>query len=128
MNLENLYILPQKIEAKTAELKRLNEMKYAISVADPSREVVSGGLAKCKFEEIIIKIEDLETEIAKDTAEYLKYLSELNEVIDTLEEKERLYIKYRYIERLTYEEIAKKMNYSIRQIFNIRKKVCIKFH
>lgn len=122
--LEKYYVLPQLIDAKIEEIRRLRELSVSITSADPSREFVQGGSqVQCRFADIINRIIDLENELNDDVIELLDCELEAKRFIDTVRDPiVRVFLHYYYIDRLNMEQIAHKMNYSIRQLYRIKSK------
>lgn len=122
--LEKYYILPQLIDAKIEEIRRLRELSVSITSADPSREFVQGGSqVQCRFADIINRIIDLENELNDEVIEMLDCEIEAKGFIETVKDPVlRVFLHYYYIDRLTIEQIAQKMNYSIRQLYRIKSK------
>ena len=125
----NLQRIEADIEADIAELQRLRRLSTMISSADPSREFVSGGpKVQCRYSDIVDSIVDLEIKIQEEVNDYLSLEQDLRDAIKAVENPTyRLFLKYRYLENMSYDMIAEKMGYSVRQIYNIRKD-CTKLH
>ena len=122
--LNRCYYLPQIIESKLEEIKRLRLLSESIPGADPSKEFIPGGpQVQCRFAEIIDKVIDLEGEILDQINELLDTQREAYKIINTLQDDtERLILQYYYIDRMSMEEIAAKINYCPRQTIRIKKK------
>jgi uncharacterized protein YllA (UPF0747 family) len=118
------YYLPQLIESKTEEIKRLRELSRSIPGGDPSREFIPGGpQVQCRFAEIIDKVIDLEGEILDEINELLDLQKKAHEIINAVQDNtERLILQYYYIDRLSMEEIATEISYTLRQTQRIKKK------
>ena len=121
--LDKCYYLPQLIDSKTEEIKRLRELSTSIPGADPSREFVSGGpQVQCRYAEIINKIVDLESEILDEVNDLLDLQKEARRLINAVEdETERLVLQYYYIDGLTMEEISERIGYGERHTYRIKK-------
>lgn len=122
--LNRCYYLPQIIDSKLEEIKRLRELSESISGGDFSREFISGGpQVQCRFAEIIDKLIDLESEILDDINELLDSQKEAHKIInDVQDDTERLILQYYYIDRKGMEEIAEEIGYSPRQMRRIKKR------
>ena len=119
-------ILTKKlIESKLEEIKRLRELATSISIPDLSKERTSGGnQVQCRFAEIVDKLVDLESEILQEVDDYIEQEKEMRNTINQLPKPEwQLIMQYRYVEGLSFEEIAERLNYSVRQVYNIRKDI-----
>ncbi len=121
--LDKCYYLPQIIESKTEEIKRLRELEKSIPGADPSREFISGGpKVQCRYAEIINKIVDLESEIIDEIEELVDLQKEARAIINAVkDDAERLVLMYYYIDGRTMEDIAEALGYSVRQAYRIKK-------
>lgn len=126
--MENLFALHKLIQSDVEEIQRLRTLATSLGGMDYTQVHVSGGMPTCKFEECIIKIMELEDKIGKEIGEYTEKIEKVRkEISEVKNPTHRLFLKYRYIDFLTYEEIAERMGYTVRQIYNIRKD-CITFH
>ena len=122
--LNKCYYLPQSIESKTEEIKRLRELSVSIQGADPSREFIPGGnQVQCRFAEIVDKVIDLESELLDDINELVDMQREAYKIINSLEDDtERLVLQYYYIDRMGMNEIAEEIGYCLRHTHRIKKK------
>ena len=122
--LNKCYYLPQLIESKTEEIKRLRALSESIQGADPSREFIPGGTqVQCRFAEIIDKVIDLEGEVIDELNELLDLQKEAYKIIHSLtDDTERLILQYYYIDRLRMEKIADEVGYCLRQTHRIKEK------
>lgn len=120
-----VFITKKLIESKLEEIKRLRELATSISIPDLSKERTSGGnQVQCRFAEIVDKLVDLECEILQEVDDYVEQEKEMRNVINQLPKPEwQLIMQYRYVEGLSFEEIAEELNYSVRQIYNMRKDI-----
>ena len=120
-----VFITKKLIESKLEEIKRLRELATSISIPDLSKERTSGGnQVQCRFAEIVDKLVDLECEILQEVDDYVEQEKEMRNVINQLPKPEwQLIMHYRYVEGLSFEEIAEELNYSVRQIYNMRKDI-----
>lgn len=122
--LNKCYYLPQSIESKTEEIKRLRELSISISGADPSREFIPGGpQVQCRFAEIIDKVIDLESELLDDINELVDMQREAYKIINAVQDDtERLILQYYYIDRMGMDEIATEIGYCLRHTYRIKKR------
>ena len=119
---EKALLLPDLIESKQREIKRLKELARSLSAVDTSKErVQSSKNVDCKYAELIHKAVDLELEILDDTSEMLDYLREIGQVIDRLSDPMcRLVMRDLYVDGLSVKEVARRRNYSERRVYQIR--------
>jgi DNA-directed RNA polymerase specialized sigma24 family protein len=115
----------QLIQSKLEEIKKLRELATAISIPDISKERVAGGpQVQCRFAEIVDKLVDLEREILQEVDDYIEQEREMRNIINALPNPEwQLLMRHRYIEGLSFEDIAAEMNYSVRHVYNMRKDI-----
>ncbi len=76
-----------------------------------------------KFSDLIherIKVEKL---INEEIARGLREMQNIENIIEGLDEKEKLLMRYRYIKGLKWETICYKMDYSWRHIHNIHSRI-----
>lgn len=75
-----------------------------------------------KVSEIICKVIDLEEQIERLQLEKAKLVMEINAAVEQLEdEKEAMILTAYYIRRLTMEQVAAEMGYSLQHTYRLRK-------
>lgn len=121
---EKALLLPELIESKQMEVKRLKELAYSLTaICNDGEKVKSSRNTACKYAELIDRATDLEAEILDDAQEMLDYQREVGKTIDKLSDPMcRLVMRDLYIHGLSAQEIAKRRNYSVRRIYEIREK------
>lgn len=73
--------------------------------------------------DIAASIIDLDLEIDDQMSKWLQYGEEIKQAIDTVQDSNlKLLLKYRYINNMTFEQIAVVMNYTWRNIHYLHKK------
>ena len=122
--LNRCYYLPQIIESKLEEIKRLRLLSESIPGPDPSKEFIPGGpQVQCRFAEIIDKIIDLEGEILDEVNELLDLQKDAHKIINAVQDDtERLILQYYYIDRMEMDDIATEIGYTPRQTYRIKKR------
>jgi DNA-directed RNA polymerase specialized sigma24 family protein len=130
---EKAIAIPELIESKQREIKRLKTLAYSLSAVNTEGErVQTSRNTQCKYAELINKATDLEIEILDDTSEMLDYQREVGKLIDKLSDPMlKLVMRDLYIDGLTITEVAKRRNYSERRIYSFRDlalEECKKFH
>lgn len=121
--LSKLYRLNNFINSNLEELKRLRELSVSLPAMNYDKERVKGGTDEDKLQNAVCDIIELEDKIKAEIDEYVRIENEIREVINRQDDvDERLLLRLRYIEFNTFEQIAIKMNYSLRQIWRIHKK------
>lgn len=120
--LQQLHRLNEIIESNKRELARLRRMSASLPSCD-FEEHISGGNVINRLEKEVGEIVDLEREIAAEIVKYAQLEKEIRATINRQENhNERLLLRLRYIEFLTWEQIADKMSYSNVQVYRIHKK------
>jgi DNA-directed RNA polymerase specialized sigma24 family protein len=117
--LKRYVLLDREIDRK---LKEVDCWRAKLSRLTPvySSQPKGGGTIYSRTEEIIIKIADMEEAINADIDKLIDLKQEIERVIDSVpNDKERLLLKYRYLDGRTFEEIAVQMHYSWRQIHRL---------
>lgn len=117
--LKRYVILDREIDRK---LKEVDCWRAKLSRLTPvySSQPKGGGTIYSRTEEIIIKITDMEEAINADIDKLIDLKQEIERVIDSVpNDKERLLLKYRYLDGKTFEWIAAEMNYSWRHIHRL---------
>lgn len=128
--MNDLYSLRDNIQCRLKEIERLRELADSLPSADPSKEYISGGpIVHCKFAAVIDKIVDLESEVAAEISNYVDAERKVRAYINKIKNpKHRAFMWYKYIDFLTMEEIAEKMDLSTRQIYNIQRETSLYFN
>lgn len=117
--LKRFTILDREIDrkiAENAEWRAKLEKVTAIYSSEPK----GGGSIYGKTEAIVARIVDLEAEINADIDRLLDLRQEIERIINTVEDnRERLLLRYRYIDGRTFEWIAAEMNYHWRWVHKL---------
>ena len=117
--LNQLYRLNDLIDSNMNELKRLKELSTSIPSSGPSN---SRGSRKSEaaFARCVDKILDLEKDVSSEIVHLVSLEKEIRAVIGKVQESDqRLLLRLRYIEFLSWEQVAGKMSYSIAQVQRI---------
>lgn len=111
--------LNRMIDNKLAEIYQLKTLVCSISVATDSEKVKSSG-SQDKMGDTIAKIVDMEKEADEMIDKMLDIKQKIVKQIENIENTNYYDVLCcRYIGRMTFEAIAKKMNYSWRQVIRI---------
>lgn len=117
------YRLNELIDSEIKELDELTSRR--LSMESPKLDAIgkgSGVGAGAKYTYIIDKIIDLEEKINSEIDRYIDLKEELRTAINQVEDAEmRVLLIDRYLNFMTWTEIAVKMNYSERHIYRIHK-------
>ena len=82
-----------------------------------------GGGDSKELLDILIGIEDTIKKLNKKLNRLISKISEIEDIIENLEAKERVLMRYRYIENLKMFQIAERMNYSERHLNRVHSDV-----
>ncbi len=116
--------LNELIESDLSELRRLRELSTSLSDAGYGRERVRGGGQEAsRLEAVVVKIVDLEREIDREIDSYVDLQAAIRRAIDALPDlKERLVLRYRYIEFMSWAEVQGKMGLEESQVFALHRR------
>jgi DNA-directed RNA polymerase specialized sigma subunit len=119
--LRQAYRLNELINSHIKELESLKLLSTSLPSTDFSQERVQGGqLPGDRISNIIAKIVDLEKQINDEIDSFIELKKEVHNVINAVtSSNERLVLRCRYIEFLTWEQTADRMAYSIKQVHRI---------
>lgn len=128
--LQSAYLLNELIESEQRELDALRELSTSLQSQDTSKDRVARSRdGSASFTKTVDKIADLEAEINREIDRYVDLKKEIRRVIDDVSDMDKkMCLRYRYIEFMTWEEIAEKMNYSVMQVTRIHGRAlkCVK--
>lgn len=117
--LKQAYRLNELINSDLAELQNLRSLSVSIS-SDMSKERVQSTKQPDKIGSIVAKIVDLENEINAEINQFVDLKKEIRDKINLLTNRnQQLVLRLRYIEFLTWEQVAERMTYSVKQVFRI---------
>lgn len=119
--LSGAYRLDELIKSYQRELASLKELSLSIGSQDTSKDAVCVSKdSSASFTRIVDKIADLEIKINSEIERYISLKDEIHSAIEKVENNdEKLCLRYRYIEFMTWDKIADVMHYSIMQITRI---------
>lgn len=119
--LKQAYRLNELIECNKQELNDLNELKGSLPGIDYSSDKVqSSPSGEAGFTKIVAKIIELEKAIKDDIETMVSLKLEIRTVINAVQDnEEKLLLKYRYLNFMSWEDICEKMNVSMRTAHRI---------
>ncbi|MDD4164928.1 MAG: DUF1492 domain-containing protein [Eubacteriales bacterium] len=119
--LQQAFKINELITSKIEELNELKILSTSLPSTDFSQERVQKTKSlEAKFTKYVISIVDLEKKIDEEMAQLMELKIEIREKIHQVEDsKRRIVLQYRYMNFMKWEEIAKKMSYSIKQLHRI---------
>lgn len=117
--MEQARYLDMQINSKIEQIRNLNELAtkattvYSDMPHSPNRNT-------SRMEETVVKIIDLESEIDRDIDTLVDLKREIQAVINNVEdEKYRILLELRYINQMSWEEIAVHLGYDLRYTHKI---------
>ena len=116
------YRVDQRIENKMEQIARLNDLdtKATVTYSDMPRNPNRGG---SRMEDAILSIIDLQAEINQDMLELVNIKREIMTSIKSVDDPElQLLLELRYLNYVSWEQIALQMNFSIDNVFKLHKK------
>lgn len=121
--LKRAYRLNEMIDSKTREIADLRKTCTDLQATDYTKDrVLSSPKGSASYTAIIDKIIDLENEINAEIDMLVDVRKEIRETIERVDNAdEKLLLRYRYINFLSWVQISDCMNYEIRQIHRIHK-------
>lgn len=126
--LQRVYRLNELINSDLAELEELRALATSITPGDVSKDKVQGNAQNDKIGNIVAKIVDLNTEINNEIDEYVDFKKEVRTKIMLVPDNtEKLILKYRYLEFLTWEQIAVNLNYTFQWVHVLHKRALKNF-
>lgn len=119
--LRQAYRLNELINSHIREVEQLRLVSTSLPGTDFSQERVQGGnLPGDRIPNIIAKIVDLEAQINQEIDSFIDLKKEVHDAIESVKSPDqRLVLRCRYVEFLTWEKTAECLNYSIKQIHRI---------
>lgn len=107
--------LNQRIDRLLEEQSRWRER--ALKITPTLSQAPGGGGSGSPIERPMDKVLEIDVEINREIDEMQIARQEIRETLNQLEDESlKLLMEYRYIDGMTWERIAKKMNYSYKQV------------
>ena len=119
--LKQAFYLDHRINSKIEQLDALNALaqKANATLSDMPK---GHRQRNSRLEEVVVKIVTLQEEINADIDKLVDMKKEIASVINSVEDKEQLVVlEKRYLNFLSFEQIAVDLNYSIQHVFRIHK-------
>jgi DNA-directed RNA polymerase specialized sigma subunit len=106
------------------QLKNLVVINAAIAEADEELQMIETEINTHGYDKKYVSVlKDLNHKVFYYRYQKIKSCVNLYDKIEALDdEQEKRLIKYRYIRGYRWDDIAEKMGYSVRQVFNIHKR------
>lgn len=117
------YSIMHNIDSNKNEINELRELMSSVRAVNYNNDIKSFNTKNdALFVYDLIRIEELEEELNENICKLLHIKSKIKESIEKLkDDNERILMKYRYINYMSFKEISYKMNLSLRQIYRIHK-------
>ncbi|MGI6256623.1 MAG: DUF1492 domain-containing protein [Anaerovoracaceae bacterium] len=117
--LNQAYWINHHIESKVQQLEMLTSLATRVTSV-MQQDIVQRTRNVHKTEDTIIKMMELESDINREISSLVELKREIFNVIQAVEEEEyRTLLEKRYLNHMTWEEIAVDMNYSLRTVYRI---------
>jgi len=111
--------LNQRINSKLEQVSSLRTLASKVNTTF-GEERVQSTKKQSPMEETIVRLIDLENEVNENIDELIKLKSEIEETINQVDDPVyQLILQMRYIDRKTWEEVARNVGYDRRTIFRI---------
>lgn len=117
--LKRHYYLTKERKQLEAELRELRELKSGVKGQELDGMPGGGSAEGANFENLVIRYIDMEQRYKTKLWEIAEEQMRIEEAIYSLEPRERMLLRYRYIDHRKWEEICVLMNYSWKQIHQI---------
>lgn len=118
--LKQAYRLHERIDAHIAELEELRDMSTRIQGVSFEEHFSSTRNTDAPFVKLIGKIMDMESRINSEIDRLVDLKAEMDMVIEQVEDiEERLLLRYRYLDNMTWDDIATRLSVSSRTVHRI---------
>lgn len=112
--LKSFKVLDTLIDSKIKDIKRLRSLISSVKSINTGEKVKSSNTDN-GIDNTVIKIVDLEKDYKNLVLLYINKRTEFDKILNQMKEKERTLIELKYINGLTWEQVACRMDYSERQ-------------
>ena len=118
--LKQAYRLDQRIDSHVTELEHLRELSTRIQGSNFGERVSGSRNAEASFTQIVDKIVDMQQRINVEIDALVDLKAEMDIAIEQVSDvDERLLLRYRYINNVSWDDIAKTLNVSSRTVHRI---------
>lgn len=118
--LRQAYRLDQRIDSHVAELEHLRDLSTRIQGANLGERVSCTRNTEASFTRIVDKIVDMQERINTEIDALVDLKAEMDIAIEQMPDvDERLLLRYRYINNISWDGIAKALNVSSRTVHRI---------
>lgn len=119
--LRQAYNLNSLIYSHIRELEQLQTLLTNYPINDLTKPRVQGGnINNDRINGIVARIIELEKQITDEVDGYIDIKTEIHRIIQSVSDPtERLILRCRYLEFMTWESVAECVNYSLKQVYRI---------
>lgn len=119
--LKQVYRYNEMIKSNMEEIENLRTISTSIASADPSKERVNKSHhSDAPFVTAVAKLIDLEKQVDDEMVKFLELRQEVRDTINQIANVNGILIlRYRYLDFMKWEDLAKKMDYSIKSVHRI---------
>ena len=110
------------IEQLRERIARLEAMRLSAGISSYGAEHVSSGAQGDKMLGGLIRMEELHELYGRELEDMLELQADFEHALEPLTLIEKCVMRYYYIDALTWENVAARMNYSIRHVIRIAKR------
>lgn len=127
--LKRAYRLNELINSDLVELQSLKLLSTTISaIRYDTDKVQNGNVETSKVESVVLKIVDLERVIDEEINSFVDLKTAIRQAINAVENpNERLLLRLRYVEFLSWADIQKKMGFCKTQVQKIHGRALLNF-
>lgn len=120
--LKQLKWLKNLIDTKNEQIESLREIATKITPNYSSEPVQTSSISN-KVGNSVVKIVDLENELTVDVQKYTSLMQEIIHKIELIPDNElKLLLTYKYVNFNTWEQIAEKMDCSLRWVYELHQR------
>ena len=125
--LSQIYRIDCHINSMLLELKDLEDKLDSLGGA-PGERVQTSAKNDAAFVNGVLKVADFKRSIEKEIDNLIEKKREIGAAIEKVSSTdEKIVLRFRYVNCLSWESIAEQMNYSLRQIYNIHNRALMNF-
>ena len=120
--------LDRLINARIRDLKRIKELAYSLSAAPLQERVLSSSAGEASYTGGVMKIIAQEEKINRDIDLLIDRKNEAEALIGQLADiDEQCILRYRYIQMMSWDDIADEMRVSLRTIYRLHSRALKNF-
>lgn len=114
--LRSAWVLTKQVEANLDEVAVLRSLLCKVTPVYSG--LPSGSCGGDRTADVVAKVLDLEGDIRRDTERLVRRVEEIRAAIEAVDDERcRLVLTMRYLTYMKWDDIACRMNYSVKQVF-----------